>query len=200
MEKEKREAHRKECVCVCVQMRAFRVAVMASGGCAFRERISRPLFIGSDDERSQPSFITAQWNFFFFVSSLKELNFLKLRDFSVGILSILICIFSDILWPVLCGSQTLQEAAHLHGEDHWFVQGQETTRSASARLRHHRFGLQVHVARYVVVVVVVGSFIFWLSLGRQGKKRENIKAALPFACSFWGNVKPGHIWWRWSPG
>ena len=60
MEKEKREAHRKECVCVCVQMRAFRVAVMASGGCAFRERISRPLFIGSDDERSQPSFITAQ--------------------------------------------------------------------------------------------------------------------------------------------
>ena len=138
--------------------------------------------------------------FFFFVSSLKELNFLKLRDFSVGILSILICIFSDILWPVLCGSQPLQEAAHLHGEDHWFVQGQETTRSASARLRHHRFGLQVHVARYVVVVVVVGSFIFWLSLGRQGKKRENIKTALPFACSFWGNVKPGHIWWRWSPG
>ena len=56
--------------------------------------------------------------FFFFVSSLKELNFLKLRDFSVGILSILICIFSDILWPVLCGSQPLQEAAHLHGEDH----------------------------------------------------------------------------------
>lgn len=122
-------------------------------------------------------------------------------------LSILICIsvfFADILWPVLCGSQPLQEAAHLHGEDHWFVQGQETTRSASARLCHHRFGLQVHVARYVCLqFCFFGQFIFWLSLGRQGnnKKRENIKAAFClFACSFWGNVKPGHIWWRWSPG
>lgn len=177
---------------VCVQMRAFRVAVMASGGCAFRER-----------ENLTTAFYRVGWweisavvhhgamKFFF------RFLFLPWRNWtfwSWGILSILICIFfSDILWPVLCGSQPLQEAAHLHGEDHWFVQGQETTRSASARLRHHRFGLQVHVARYVclqfffwasLVVVLVGSLIFWLSLGRQenNKKQKKRKHQGCLAC------------------
>lgn len=54
---------------------------------------------------------------------------------------------ADVLGAVLRRRQPLQAAADLHGEDHGEVQGHQETRGAAARVRHHRHGLPVHVAR-----------------------------------------------------
>lgn len=129
MEKEKRvEAGMR--VCVCVQMRAFRVAVMASGGCAFsRERISRPRFIGSDDDERSPRRSrrsSRPTEFFLSTSEKLKNNFFKklverfslLPELLITFIFLFLDFDTDILWPVLRGSQPLQEAAHLHGEDH----------------------------------------------------------------------------------
>ena len=55
------------------------------------------------------------------------------------------------LWWRGCACGTADghgEADYQHGEEHWFVQGQEATRSASAHFCHHRFNLQVHATMY----------------------------------------------------
>lgn len=56
---------------------------------------------------------------------------------------------ADVLGPVLRGGEPLQDAAHLLGEDHRDVQGQEAPRGAAAHLLHHRQRLQEHDARCV---------------------------------------------------
>ena len=50
---------------------------------------------------------------------------------------------ADILGPLLRSGEPVQEAAHLHREDHRAVQGQEAHRGPSARFRNHRLRLQV---------------------------------------------------------
>lgn len=55
--------------------------------------------------------------------------------------------FSDVLRPVLCGGEPLQNAAHLLREDHWYVQREETTWSPPSYLLDRRQCLQEHDAR-----------------------------------------------------
>ena len=49
----------------------------------------------------------------------------------------------DLLRALLCGCQPVQAAAHIHGEDHRDLQGEEAARGSSPRVRHHRHRLQV---------------------------------------------------------
>ena len=42
----------------------------------------------------------------------------------------------DLLWPLLCGRQPLQEAPHLHTQGGGHVQGQEEVRDATSHLLH----------------------------------------------------------------
>merc|ERR1719370_2140393 len=42
-----------------------------------------------------------------------------------------------LLWPFLRGGEPLQTAAHLHGEDHRDLQGEEKARGATPCLCHH---------------------------------------------------------------
>ena len=52
-------------------------------------------------------------------------------------------IFKDLFRTFLRCGQPLQEATHLHWENHWNIQGEEKTRGSSSCLRHHRHCLQV---------------------------------------------------------
>lgn len=54
---------------------------------------------------------------------------------------------ADVLGSLLRGGEPLQDAAHLLGEDHRDVQGQEASRGAAAHLLHHGQRLQEHDAR-----------------------------------------------------
>ena len=51
--------------------------------------------------------------------------------------------FPDLFRPLLRSGEPLQEAPHLHREDHRGLQGQEEARGPAPRLRHHRHCLQV---------------------------------------------------------
>lgn len=59
-----------------------------------------------------------------------------------------ICLITDILWPVLCGYQPLQEPAHLFREHHWDVQREEEARDASTHLCHLWVSIPLHASRY----------------------------------------------------
>lgn len=54
---------------------------------------------------------------------------------------------SDLLWSLLRRRQPVQTTAHLHGECHRAVQGQEAARSTTSRICHHRHGLPEYAAR-----------------------------------------------------
>lgn len=49
----------------------------------------------------------------------------------------------DVFGSFLCGTQSVQDVAHLHGEDNRTVQRQEATRNASARVCHSGQGLSI---------------------------------------------------------
>lgn len=61
---------------------------------------------------------------------------------------------ADIFRPVLCGRESVQKAAHLHGENHGAVQGHKAPRGAAACVRHHRQCLSVYAPRYVQIETV----------------------------------------------
>lgn len=60
----------------------------------------------------------------------------------------LACSLTDILRPVLCGHQPLQEPAHLFREHHWDVQREEEARDASTHLCHLWVSIPLHASRY----------------------------------------------------
>lgn len=60
-----------------------------------------------------------------------------------------VCLITDILWPVLCGYQPLQEPAHLFRKHHWDVQREEEARDASTHLCHLWVSIPLHASRYV---------------------------------------------------
>jgi hypothetical protein len=73
----------------------------------------------------------------------------RTRTFLIFSPSIFIRILlSDVFGSLLRGRQSVQKTADLHGEDHGTLQGDKTARSTAARFRHHRYRLQIDVARY----------------------------------------------------
>jgi hypothetical protein len=100
-------------------MRAILFVVMTSSGCAFiteRENLmtfvhhhGKPKFYFSTKDKLKTKFFLnkANWEILLVIRIINHI-YLKISWF----------LYTDILWPVLRGSQPLQETAHLQGEDH----------------------------------------------------------------------------------
>ena len=69
--------------------------------------------------------------------NIKERYYSGLIYVSFSIFSHLTQFTPDLLWPFLRGGEPLQAAAHLHGEDHRDLQGEEKARGATPCLCHH---------------------------------------------------------------
>lgn len=57
-------------------------------------------------------------------------------------------LIADLLWPLLCGNQPLQEPTYLLWEHHWDVQGEKEAWDASTHLRHLWVSIPLHASRY----------------------------------------------------
>ena len=82
------------------------------------------------------------WRFWLVNSSYEH----PIKNVNVDMLLISILFFpniSDVFWFILCRSQSLRQIAYLYRKDHWIVQRQKTPWSASSRICHHRYSLQV---------------------------------------------------------
>ena len=55
----------------------------------------------------------------------------------------------DLLWPLLCGCESLPPASHLHWESHRHVSWQEENRNAATHLCHRWWGVPWHASRSV---------------------------------------------------
>ena len=208
MEKEKREAHRKECVCVCV---CTNESVSCCGNglgwmCFQRERESHDRFLQGRMMRdlSRRSSRRNEIFFSFFVSSLKELNFLKLRDF---IDFNLYLFFRHTLACFVWQSTPTRGCPFTRRRSLICTRARNDTKclrtSSPSPIRLTGPCCKVCVS----TVFFLGQFsssTSWLlnilavfgSPRKQQKTKKEKTSRLPclFACSFWGNVKPGHIW------
>lgn len=69
----------------------------------------------------------------FYGSALQQQDMLSLSPF---LTVLFVCVFTDVLRPLLRGHQPVQEPAHLFREHHRDVPREEEARDASTHLRH----------------------------------------------------------------
>ena len=70
---------------------------------------------------------------------------------------------TDLLRPLLCGCEPLQDATHLHSKSGWHVPRKEKDRDAPTHLLYHWQCLQGHASGYIDCVIIIVPYMVFVT-------------------------------------